>query len=75
MPRKKTISDETILQSCRATFLESGIGVSTRRLAQEAGVSEAVLFQRFTTKDELFFTAMRLPAPDLTAAAAQVCAP
>ena len=34
------------------------------RLAREAGVSQGVLFQRFGTKDELFFAAMRLPAPD-----------
>ena len=68
MPRNKTISDEVLLASCRETFLVEGVGVSTKVLASSAGVSEGVLFQRFRTKDDLFFASMHLPAPDLSAA-------
>lgn len=65
MSRTKEIDDQTLLDGCRETFLREGIGVSTRKLAQSVGVSEGVLFQRFHTKDELFFACMRLPAPKL----------
>src|SRR5262249_41920223 len=36
-----------------------------REIAQAAGISEAVLYQRFGSKDELFFAAMRPRGPDL----------
>lgn len=71
MARTKEIADQTLLDACRATFLREGIGVSTRRLAQCAGVSEGVLFQRFHTKDELFLASMRLPPPELDHALAR----
>jgi AcrR family transcriptional regulator len=63
MSRPRSISDETLLATCRATFLEEGLGVSTKHLAARAGVSEGLLFQRFSTKDDLFFACMRLPPP------------
>jgi AcrR family transcriptional regulator len=65
LPRPKTISDQSLLEAARMRFLADGIGASTRRIASDAAVSEGVLFQRFGTKEELFFLAMRLPAPDL----------
>ncbi len=68
MSRTKEIDDQTLLDACRATFLREGLAVSTRRLAQEASVSEGVLFQRFHSKDELFLLCMRLPPPDLDCA-------
>ncbi len=71
MPRNKSIADEALLERCRLTFLAKGIGVSTRELAKSVGVSEATLFARFKTKDELFFLAMRLPSPDLSKALAE----
>lgn len=74
MSRTKEIDDQTLLDGCRATFLREGIGVSTRKLAQRVGVSEGVLFQRFHTKDELFFACMRLPAPNLEGALEQALA-
>jgi AcrR family transcriptional regulator len=67
MPRPKTISDEDLLAACRAEFLAQGLQVSTKRLAQQAGISEGILFQRFGTKDELFFASMRMPPPQLEA--------
>lgn len=65
MPRRKTISDEDLLAACRAEFLAQGLQVTTKRLARRAGISEGILFQRFGTKDELFFASMRLPPPNL----------
>lgn len=39
----------------------------TRDIAREAGVSQAVLFQRFPSKKELFFAAMAPASPDIPA--------
>lgn len=61
MPRKKTISDEDLLAVAREVFVERGFTASTREIARRAGVSEALLFQRFTTKADLFFAAMVPP--------------
>ena len=58
MPRPRTISDDDILAVARTFFLKDGIMASTRAIAAEAGISEAVLFQRFGTKERLFFAAM-----------------
>lgn len=67
MPRPKTISDEAILDAARDVFLARGHAASTREVAQAAGISEAVLYQRFASKDDLFFAAMMPRAPDLDA--------
>ena len=65
MTRPKTISDEEILSAARALFRTHGHAVSTRQVAETAGISEGVLYQRFGSKDELFFAAMAPGAPDL----------
>lgn len=65
MPRHKTITDEEILASARSLFLKEGAKASTRTLAKIAGISEAVIFQRFNTKEALFFAAMVLPPAQL----------
>jgi AcrR family transcriptional regulator len=65
MPRHKTITDEEILAVARSLFLQEGAKASTRTLAKMAGISEAVIFQRFSTKEDLFFAAMVLPAAQL----------
>lgn len=67
MPRPKTVSDEHVLAAARRLFLQDGAAASTREIAKAAGISEAVIFQRFGTKDDLFFAAMTPPAPDLDA--------
>lgn len=61
MGRTKRISDEELLALARAAFVEQGLRASTREIARRAGVSEAVLFQRFGTKTELFLAAMVPP--------------
>jgi AcrR family transcriptional regulator len=66
MGRKKTISDAKLLEVARAVFVREGFGASTKEIARRAGVSEGVLYQRFATKDELFFAAMIPPPSDLT---------
>jgi AcrR family transcriptional regulator len=65
MGRTRKISDEDLLASARAAFIEGGFAVPTREVARRAGISEGVLFQRYATKAELFFAAMVLPAPRL----------
>jgi len=66
MGRKKTIPDAELLEAARSIFVKEGYGASTRKIARRAGVSEGVIFQRFSTKDELFFAAMIPPPVDLT---------
>lgn len=66
MPRKKTIKDEELLAAARAVFVERGMGGSTKEIARRAGVSEALLFQRFATKADLFFASMVPPGLDLS---------
>jgi AcrR family transcriptional regulator len=67
MGRKKLVSDEQLLEAARRAFVEAGMSASTRRIAREAGLSEAALFQRYRTKAELFFAAMVPPAADVEA--------
>jgi AcrR family transcriptional regulator len=65
MGRQKTITDEEVLRIARDIFREQGHTATTRGIAAAAGISEAVLYQRFGTKDELFFAAMHPRGPDL----------
>lgn len=65
MGRYKTISDDEVLAFARSRFRERGYTVSTREIAKAAGISETVLYQRFGSKDALFFAAMVPTAPDL----------
>ena len=67
MPRPKTITDEEILDVARSLFLQEGAKASTRAIAKIAGISEAVIFQRFSTKEDLFFAAMVPPEAQLEA--------
>jgi len=65
MGRNKTIEDSEVLAAARKVFQEIGHAAPTRDIADAAGISQGVLFQRFGTKDELFFRAMTPDAPDL----------
>ena len=58
MARPRSVSDEQILAAARGCFLEHGPGVSTTVIAQRLGLSQAALFKRFGTKDELLRAAM-----------------
>lgn len=61
MPRTPKITNEQILDAAREIFLEQGFGASTLEIAQKAGISEASIFKRFSTKEELFFASMGIP--------------
>ncbi len=65
MGRHKTITDDEVLRVARELFRAQGHTATTRAIAEAAGISEAVLYQRFGSKDELFFAAMRPAGPDL----------
>jgi AcrR family transcriptional regulator len=65
MGRHKTISDDDVLRVARDVFRAHGHTATTRQVAQAAGISEAVLYQRFGSKDQLFFAAMRPTGPDI----------
>jgi AcrR family transcriptional regulator len=61
MARPKSISDGDILLIAKNHFLRDGFRASTTAMATDAGVSEATIFKRFSTKKELFHQAMGLP--------------
>src|SRR5262245_4205172 len=61
----KTISDDDVLRVAREVFREKGHTATTRQVADAAGISEAILYQRFGSKDDLFFAAMHPLGPDI----------
>jgi len=67
MGRTKIVEDEEVLAAAREIFRREGHAASTRDVARAAGVSQAVLYQRFGSKEELFFRAMAPEPLDLEA--------
>jgi AcrR family transcriptional regulator len=65
MGRHKTITDDAVLRVARDVFRDKGHTATTREVAQAAGISEAVLYQRFGSKNDLFFAAMHARGPDV----------
>src|ERR1700730_4302681 len=65
MGRHRTISDDEVLVIARDLFRARGHTATTRQIAEAAGISEGVLYQRFGSKDDLFFAAMRPRGPDI----------
>lgn len=61
MARIPKITNQQILETAREVFLEKGFSGSTLEIAARSGVSEASIFKRFSTKEELFFAAMGIP--------------
>src|SRR5690242_5327599 len=71
MGRPQTISNDEMLAAARAVFLKHGVSGSTREIAERAGISEAALFKRFSTKAQLFLAAMAPPEPAIAGAIAK----
>lgn len=65
MGRVKTYDNDAIIEAARKVFLEHGPSAPTLAIAQEAGVSEGLLFKRFKTKQQLFLTAMGISEIDM----------
>jgi AcrR family transcriptional regulator len=65
MGRHRTVENAELLEAARAVFQKRGLNATTREVAQAAGISQAVLYQRFRSKEELFFAAMLPPPPDI----------
>jgi AcrR family transcriptional regulator len=65
MGRPQLISDENLLAIAREVFRKHGVFGSTKEIAQRAGVSEAAIFKRFSTKAQLFMAAMVPPTPGI----------
>lgn len=67
MGRHKTITDDAILGVAREVFRTYGHTATTRQIADAAGISEAVLYQRFGSKEDLFFASLHTPPPNVEA--------
>ena len=65
MVRKRLTAEErreSILVAGRAVFLEQGLnGARTRTIAERAGITEAVLYRHFESKEEIFEAAVLTP--------------
>jgi AcrR family transcriptional regulator len=62
--RRLTAEDRRVqlLEAAREVFLADGLnGARTRRIAEVAGVNEALLYQHFSSKDEIFEQAVIEP--------------
>ena len=66
MARPRVIEEARILAAARTVFIAKGAEADTRLVAEAAGVSQAVLFQRYGTKKRLFFASMLPKPPDLS---------
>lgn len=62
MGRPRTVTDEAILDAARAVFLEHGPSASTQSIADRLSLSQAALFKRFGTKQDLMVAALMPPA-------------
>jgi len=67
MGRPQLVSGEEIIAAARDVFVKEGLGASIRDVAAVAGISEAAIFKRFSTKAALIVAAMAPPTPDLAA--------
>ena len=54
MGRPRLIEDDAILAAAREVFLARGAAATTQDVAERVGLSQAAIFKRFATKQELF---------------------
>lgn len=57
--RPVTINDKDLLKAARSVFLEKGATATTEEVARRAAISQASIFKRFKTKQDLFLAAMQ----------------
>lgn len=67
MGRPQLVTREEIIAAARDVFVKEGLGASIRDVAAVAGISEAAIFKRFSTKAALIVSAMAPPTPDIGA--------
>src|SRR3954464_12747093 len=65
MGRPQLVSREEIIAAARDVFVKEGLAASIRDVAAVAGISEAAIFKRFSTKAALIVAAMAPPRPDI----------
>jgi AcrR family transcriptional regulator len=58
MGRPRLVTDVAILAAAREVFLSRGATATTQDVAGKVGLSQAAIFKRFPTKQELFLAAM-----------------
>lgn len=87
MGRNPKITNDEILEAARQVFLDQGSGASTSDIANRAGISEASIFKRFATKQDLFMAAIGItktptwvkklesgtPSPEFKAELIEIC--
>lgn len=61
MARPRLFTNDEILAATQSCILEHGPSVSTTMIADTLGISQAALFKRFGTKEELIIRALRQP--------------
>jgi AcrR family transcriptional regulator len=60
---------QLLLAAARKVFIEQGLaGARTRRIAEEAGTTETIMYRHFASKQEMFEEAIRAPLEDMTRA-------
>ena len=67
MGRPKRISDSDLVAIAREIFTRRGPSATTSEIASAAGLSEAAIFKRFSTKSALYLAAMTPPDLDIAA--------
>lgn len=65
MGRPPLVSRDEIIAAARDVFVREGLSASIRDVAAVAGISEAAIFKRFSTKAALVVAAMAPPRPDI----------
>lgn len=60
MARPTVINDDLLLATAREVFLRRGLNATTAEIAEQAGVSQGILFKRFKSKQALFRAAMNV---------------
>jgi len=50
---------EQILKGAMVVFIKKGLQATTQEVAEEAGVAEVTLYRKFSTKENLFVTALK----------------